>query len=89
MALLSPRAYARLPTEQPNPRTRDIDRKSALGIVRLIIAEDTLVPRAVLRVSRQLARGVDALADSLSAGGSVLFLGAGTSGRLAVLEASC
>ena len=38
MPLLSPRAYARLPTEQPNPRTRDIDRRSTLEIVRLINA---------------------------------------------------
>ena len=88
MALLSPHAYARLPTEQANPRTRNIDRKSALDIVRLIVAEDRRVPQAVFRVVRPLARGVDALARSLSRGGSVLILGAGTSGRLAVLEAA-
>ena len=88
MALLSPHAYARLPTEQANPRTRNIDRKSAFDIVRLIVAEDRCVPQAVFRVARPLARGVDALARSLSRGGSVLILGAGTSGRLAVLEAA-
>ncbi len=88
MALLSARAYARLPTEQPNPRTRDIDRRSTLEIVRLINAEDRRVPLAVARVAREIARGVDALARALSSGGSVLVLGAGTSGRLAVLEAA-
>lgn len=88
MALLSARAYARLPTEQPNPRTRDIDRRSTLDIVRLINAEDRLVPLAVAKVARQVARGVDALAATLAGGGSVLVLGAGTSGRLAVLEAA-
>ena len=88
MALLSPRVYARLPTEQPNPRTRGIDRRSTLDVVRLINEEDRRVALAVGRVARELARGVDAVAKALSGGGSVLFLGAGTSGRLAVLEAA-
>lgn len=88
MALLSARVYARLPTEQANPRTRNIDRRSTLDIVRLINAEDRRVPLAVAKVARELARGVDALAKTLSSGGSVLVLGAGTSGRLAVLEAA-
>ncbi|UPT74582.1 MAG: hypothetical protein M0D55_02275 [Elusimicrobiota bacterium] len=86
--LLSARAYAKLPTEQANPRTRDIDRKDALGIVRLITAEDRLVPLAVAKVAPAIARGVDALAKTLASGGSVLLLGAGTSGRMAVLEAA-
>ena len=88
MGLLSAGVYARLPTEQSNPRTRDIDRRSTREIVRLIVAEDALVPKAVAKVARDVARGVDALAASLARGGSILFLGAGTSGRLAVLEAA-
>lgn len=88
MGLLSPRVYARLPTEQPNPRTRDIDRRSTRELVRLINEEDARVPRAVAKVSDAVARGVDALAAALAGGGSALFLGAGTSGRLAVLEAA-
>ncbi len=88
MALLSAGVYARLPTEQANPRTRDIDRRSTLDVVRLINAEDRRVPRAVAECARELARGVDALATTLAGGGSVLVLGAGTSGRLAVLEAA-
>lgn len=88
MALLPASVYARLPTEQPNPRTRDIDVKKTLDVVRLIIAEDRRVPEAVARVAKDLARGVDALAKTLSSGGSILLLGAGTSGRLAVLEAA-
>lgn len=88
MALLSARAYAKLPTEQANPRTRNIDRKSSVQIARLIIAEDRLVPLAVARVAADVARGIDALAKTLASGGSVLLLGAGTSGRLAVLEAA-
>lgn len=88
MGLLSARAYAKLLTEQANPRTRDIDRKKTVDIVRLIAAEDRLVPLAVARVASDVARGVDALAKTLASGGSVLLLGAGTSGRLAVLEAA-
>lgn len=88
MGLLSARAYARLPTEQANPRTRDIDTKRTAEIVRRIVDEDRLVPAAVARVAGELARGVDALAATLARGGSVLLLGAGTSGRLAVLEAA-
>ena len=88
MGLLSARAYAKLPTEQANPRTRNIDRKSSVDIVRLIINEDRLVPLAVARVAQELARGVDVLAKTLASGGSILLLGAGTSGRLAVLEAA-
>jgi len=88
VALLSPRVYARLPTEQSNPRTRDIDRRSTLDVVRLINEEDRRVALAVAKVSRELARGVDAVAAALAGGGSALFLGAGTSGRLAVLEAA-
>lgn len=85
---LPARAYARLPTERPNPRTRDIDRRSALEIVRLINDEDRRVAEAVGRQARAIARGVDALRETLSAGGRVLFAGAGTSGRLGVLEAA-
>jgi len=88
VGLLSARVYARLPTEQPNPRTRGIDRRSTLEIVRLINDEDRRVAVAVGRVARELARGVDKVAAALAGGGAVLFLGAGTSGRLAVLEAA-
>ncbi len=86
--MLSPRAYAKLPTEQANPRTRDIDKRSTRDIVRLINAEDRRVAVAVAKVGGDLARGVDVLAAALANGGSVLILGAGTSGRLAVLEAA-
>jgi N-acetylmuramic acid 6-phosphate etherase len=88
VGLLSPGVYARLPTEQPNPRTRDIDRRSTREIVDRICAEDARVSLAVAKVAREIALGVDALAAALSHGGCVLFLGAGTSGRLAVLEAA-
>ncbi|MFI5361495.1 MAG: N-acetylmuramic acid 6-phosphate etherase [Elusimicrobiota bacterium] len=88
MGLLSAGVYARLPTEQSNPRTRDIDRRSTREIVKLIAAEDARVPLAVAKVAGDVARGVDAVAAALARGRCALFLGAGTSGRLAVLEAA-
>ena len=88
MAPFSSRVYARLPTERPNPRTRHIDRRSALGIARAINREDALVAAAVSRQSRAIARGMELLAGCLRRQGTVVFIGAGTSGRLAVLEAA-
>ncbi len=81
-------SYARLPTERPNPATRDIDLKSTLAIVRLINQQDRLVAPAVGRKAKVLARAVDMIAASLRAGGRILLVGAGTSGRLGVLEAA-
>ena len=88
MAPFSPGVYARLPTERPNPRTRHIDRRSALGIAQAINREDALVAAAVSRQSRAIAKGMEMLAGCLRRKGCVLFIGAGTSGRLAVLEAA-
>lgn len=85
---LPSRIYAGLPTERPNPRTRHIDRRSALGIARAINGEDALVARAVGRQCPAIAAGMQMLASCLRRGGRVVFLGAGTSGRLAVLEAA-
>jgi len=88
MVPFSSRVYAQLPTERPNPRTRHIDRRGALAIARAINREDALVAAAVSRQSRAIARGMELLAACLRHKGSVVFLGAGTSGRLAVLEAA-
>lgn len=80
--------YARLPTEQPNPRSRDLDRLSIHQILRLIHREDATVPRAVSRIIPQVARAVMLIVNSLRRGGRLFFLGAGTSGRLGVIEAA-
>lgn len=82
------RAYARLPTERPNPRTRGIDTLKTLDAVRLINREDARVSAAVAGQARQIAKAVEALRDCYASGGDIVFLGAGTSGRLAVLEAA-
>ena len=83
-----PANLRRLRTEQPNPAAQDLDRKSALEIVRLINAEDATVAGAVRRVLPQIAQAVDMIANSLRSGGRLIYVGAGTSGRLGALDAS-
>lgn len=77
-----------LPTEQILPTTYDLDRMSALEIVRLINQEDATVASAVERALPQIARAVDVVADALRRGGRLIYVGAGTSGRLGALDAS-
>ena len=80
--------YAQLPTEQPNPRTRALDRLPVERVLRLINQEDALVPRAVSRSIPRIAAAVNLIVRALRHGGRLFFLGAGTSGRLGVLEAA-
>jgi N-acetylmuramic acid 6-phosphate etherase len=75
-------------TEQRNPRTRGFDAMSTSGILRAIHREDATVARAVARAIPAIARAVDAIAGALSRGGRVFYVGAGTSGRLAALDAA-
>lgn len=75
-------------TEQRNPRTRDIDRAEALEIVDLLNAEDATVPAAVAGAREELARAITLIEEALRDGGRLLYVGAGTSGRLGVLDAA-
>jgi len=75
-------------TEQRNPRTERIDVASSLEIVDLINAEDQGVPAAVRREREAIARAIDLVVAAFGAGGRLLYVGAGTSGRLGVLDAS-
>ncbi|MGA8022659.1 MAG: N-acetylmuramic acid 6-phosphate etherase, partial [Candidatus Acidiferrales bacterium] len=75
-------------TEQRNPRTRGLDAKSTLEILRILNREDQRVALAVRRELPHIARAVDAIVKSLRAGGKLFYVGAGTSGRLAVLDAA-
>ena len=77
-----------VPTEVRNPRTTEIDVLPTLEILRLINAEDMLVPPAVAEVLPQVARAVDLEVEALRSGGRIHYFGAGTSGRLAVLDAA-
>jgi N-acetylmuramic acid 6-phosphate etherase len=77
-----------LPTEAINPATLAIDKLPAAGIVDLMIAEDRKMLIAVQRERDRIALGADMLAKALRKGGRVVFVGAGTSGRLGVLESA-
>ena len=78
----------KLLTEQANPSTKDIDRRSTLEIVTLINQEDHKVAKAVALVLPQIAQAVDMIVERLQAEGRLFYVGAGTSGRLGVLDAS-
>ena len=75
-------------TEARNPRTRAIDRSDPLEIVRLIQAEDREVPDAVAAQGAAIAELIELVSRRLRAGGRLFYVGAGTSGRLGVLDAS-
>jgi N-acetylmuramic acid 6-phosphate etherase len=75
-------------TEQTNPNTKDIDRRSTLEIVTLINQEDKKVAEAVALVLPQIARAVDLIVERLENEGRLFYVGTGTSGRLGVLDAS-
>ncbi|CND90887.1 N-acetylmuramic acid 6-phosphate etherase [Mycobacterium tuberculosis] len=77
-----------LPTEGRNPRTLDVDTLPTMEVLRLINSEDAAVPMVVAAVLPEVARLVDLAVASLRAGGRVHYFGAGTSGRLAVLDAA-
>lgn len=75
-------------TEQRNPRTASIDLASPLEIVDLINAEDSAVPGVVASQREQIARAISIAEESFRAAGRLFYVGAGTSGRLGVLDAS-
>jgi N-acetylmuramic acid 6-phosphate etherase len=75
-------------TEQQNPRSADIDRLSPMEIVELMNAEDRGVAEAVGKVAPDIARAMEIAEDSFRRGGRLIYVGAGTSGRLGVLDAS-
>ncbi|MQA14401.1 MAG: N-acetylmuramic acid 6-phosphate etherase [Pseudonocardiaceae bacterium] len=82
-----PTEQPQAPTERRNPRTVDIDRQSSLELLRTLHAEDALVPDEVAAALPQLAVAVDLAVTALGEGGRVHYFGAGTSGRLALLDA--
>lgn len=81
-------AYAALETEKANPATAEIDRMSPLEIVQAMNAEDAKVAEAVRQTLPQIARAIEAIAARLQRGGRLIYMGAGTSGRLGALDAA-
>jgi N-acetylmuramic acid 6-phosphate etherase len=83
-----PAKLSHLPTEQPNRAAQNLDQKSPLEIARIINAQDAKVAAAVKAALPQIARGIDLIARALQKGGRLIYVGAGTSGRLGALDAS-
>jgi N-acetylmuramic acid 6-phosphate etherase len=83
----TPPTLRRLRTEQPNDAALNLDQKSSLEIAALINAEDVTVALAVTRTLPQIARAIDLVAAALRRGGRLIYVGAGTSGRIAALDA--
>ena len=80
--------YRALETEQTNPATAEIDRMHPLEIVQAINAEDAKVAEAVRHELPRIAQAIEAIAGRLRRGGRLIYMGAGTSGRLGALDAS-
>lgn len=78
----------KIATEKINPATRQIDTMSTLDMLTTINQEDQKVAIAVQKVIPDIAQAVDMIAHKLKAGGRLIYVGAGTSGRLGVLDAS-
>jgi len=85
---LSPEALAQFTTEQRNDASLDIDAKTSLEIVSIINSEDKKVPAAVEKILGEIAALVDDIVAAFKKGGRLIYIGAGTSGRLGVLDAS-
>ncbi len=77
-----------LSTEQRNPATADLDRLTSLEFVRLVNREDARVASAVAAAAPAIARAIERIVAGLEAGGRLIYVGAGTSGRLGVLDAA-
>jgi N-acetylmuramic acid 6-phosphate etherase len=77
-----------LATEQPNPTLGDLDVKPAIQIATIINSEDAAVAAAVHKVLPQIAQAMEWAAEALANGGRLIYVGTGTSGRIAALDAS-
>lgn len=78
----------KLTTESRNPNTFDIDKLSTLEMVRKINNEDKKVAEAVEKELPNIAEAIDRISERMSKGGRLIYIGAGTSGRLGILDAS-
>ncbi len=77
-----------LPTEQINPASLAVDKTPVRDIIEMVVNEDRKVVSAVQKEKEKIAHGVEIIVQALRKGGRVIFVGAGTSGRLGVVEAS-
>jgi N-acetylmuramic acid 6-phosphate etherase len=82
------KAFASASTEQRNPRSRGLDKRSLSGLVDLFIREERYVENALAAQRKEIAQAATLVAKKLCAGGRLIYMGAGTSGRLGVVDAS-
>ncbi|MCK5710943.1 MAG: N-acetylmuramic acid 6-phosphate etherase [Deltaproteobacteria bacterium] len=82
------RKTGHLLTEKINPRTVDLDKRSPLEVVELILEEDSTIIQAIEKEKHNIADAVELVTDKIKLGGRLFFIGAGTSGRLGVIEAA-
>src|SRR5213076_2136158 len=75
-------------TEQRNPRSENLEKMSARQLVELFVEEEKFVEDALRRVTADLAKAVKMVTESLRNGGRLFYVGAGSSGRIGVLDAS-
>lgn len=78
----------KLNTEQRNPKTMEIDLMTTEEIITIINQEDTIVPNAIAREIPHIVKVVDEITESFKKGGRLIYVGAGTSGRLGIIDAS-
>jgi N-acetylmuramic acid 6-phosphate etherase len=83
-----PSKWQSLPTEKINPATLAIDKTPVADIIDIVVNEDRKVVAAVQKEKEKIAHGIEIITQSLRKGGRVIFVGAGTSGRLGVVEAA-
>jgi N-acetylmuramic acid 6-phosphate etherase len=88
MSLKFAEELAALSTEKRNPRSTEIDRLDNLEILRIINQEDKKVPSVVERELEYVSKAIELIVKSLESGGRLIYVGAGTSGRLGILDAS-
>ncbi|MCM3244298.1 N-acetylmuramic acid 6-phosphate etherase [Cytobacillus firmus] len=78
----------KLNTEQRNPKTMEVDLMTTEEIITIINQEDAIVPNAIAREIPHIVKVVDEITDSFKKGGRLIYVGAGTSGRLGIIDAS-
>jgi N-acetylmuramic acid 6-phosphate etherase len=86
--MLTQSKWQSLPTEQINPASLAVDKAPVRDIIDMVINEDRKVIAAVQKEREKIAHGVEIIAQALRKGGRIIFIGAGTSGRLGVVEAA-
>lgn len=86
--MTDPEHLPELRTEAQNPASAELDTSPALEIARMINADDATVAAAVQRALPQIAAAIDAVAEAITNGGRLIYVGAGTSGRIAALDSA-